>query len=80
MKDALGLYLSQIGKIPLLTAAEEIQLSRQVQVGMTLEQDIPPSERTAEQSRIIRVGQRARRRKHLGRRWLQPIYLEVYPY
>ena len=62
MKDALGLYLSQIGKIPLLTAAEEIQLSRQVQAGMALEQDIPPSERTAAQNRVIRIGQKARRR------------------
>ena len=62
MKDALGLYLSRIGKIPLLTAAEEIQLSRQVQAGMEVEQDTPPSERTAAQNRIVRVGQKARRR------------------
>ena len=62
MKDALGLYLSQIGKIPLLTAAEEIQLSRQVQAGIALEQDVPPSKRTAAQNRVIRIGQKARRR------------------
>ena len=62
MKDALGLYLSRIGKIPLLTAAEEIELSRKVQAGLTLEEQIPPSERTPAQQRIIRTGQKARKR------------------
>ena len=62
MKDALGLYLSRIGKIPLLTAAEEIDLSRKVQAGLALEEEIPPSERTTDQKRKVRTGQRARKR------------------
>jgi RNA polymerase primary sigma factor len=62
MKDALGLYLSRIGKIPLLTAAEEIDLSRKVQAGLSLEEEIPPSDRTSAQQRTIRIGQKARKR------------------
>ena len=62
MKDAFGLYLSRIGKIPLLTAAEEIELSRRVQAGLALEEDIAPSERTLAQQRVIRTGQKARKR------------------
>jgi RNA polymerase primary sigma factor len=33
MNDALGLYLNEIGKVPLLTAEEERQLSRAIEAG-----------------------------------------------
>ena len=62
MKDALGLYLSRIGKIPLLTAAEEIDLSRNVQAGLAVEEEVPLPERTPQQLRMVRMGQRARKR------------------
>ena len=60
--DSLGLYLTQIGKIPLLTAAEEISLSRCVIAGLAIENTIPPGERSPQQKKIVRSGQRSRKR------------------
>ena len=33
MNDSIGLYLNEIGKVPLLTADEEKQLSRVIEAG-----------------------------------------------
>ena len=64
--DPISWYLSTIGRIPLLTPAEEIELGNQVQMMMRLtEEDSSPSEinsLTSHQRRLIRIGRRAKER------------------
>ena len=64
--DPISWYLATIGRIPLLTAAEEIELGNQVQKFMELTQDgsvSPDSEEfSSKDRRMIRVGQRAKQR------------------
>ena len=59
--DSIGWYLSNIGRVPLLTAAEEIELAHQVQQMKQLS-EIPAEERTPKQRQPVRMGGRARDR------------------
>ena len=59
--DSIGWYLSNIGRVPLLTPAEEIELAHHVQAAKVL-LGLPAEERTPKHNRLIRMGQRARDR------------------
>ena len=59
--EAIGYYLSSIGRVPLLTPAEEIELAKHVQ-DMKKLADIANEERTPRQKHQIRMGKRARDR------------------
>ena len=59
--DSIGYYLSSIGRVPLLTAAEEIELAHHVQ-NMKKLLKIPDNERTARHRYQIKIGKRARNR------------------
>ncbi|MEC8441735.1 MAG: RpoD/SigA family RNA polymerase sigma factor [Cyanobacteriota bacterium] len=64
--DPVSWYLATIGRIPLLTPAEEIELGNQVQAMMTLTEDgsktFEDEELTGKQRRVIRIGRRAKER------------------
>ena len=61
--DSVNQYLNEISRHPLLTPAEEIQYSRQIQAMLALKAEHPdPSTHTREQRFIIRRGQRAKER------------------
>ena len=64
--DPISWYLSSIGRVPLLTPAEEIELGNQVQTMMTLTEDGQIKEQSKEfnshQRRLIRIGRRAKER------------------
>lgn len=59
MIDSVKYYLNEIGRYPLLTAEQEIQLSRQVDAAKPLS---GKAELTAEEKRILRVAERATRK------------------
>ena len=59
--DSIGFYLSSIGRVPLLTAAEEIELAHHVQAMKTI-LELSENERTARQKHQVRMGKRARDR------------------
>jgi len=59
--DSIGHYLSSIGRVPLLTPAEEIELAHHVQNMKKLLQ-IPETERTQRNLYQIKTGKRARDR------------------
>ncbi|NDD68540.1 MAG: RNA polymerase sigma factor, RpoD/SigA family [Synechococcaceae bacterium WB9_4xC_028] len=64
--DPISWYLATIGRIPLLTPAEEIELGNQVQAMMRLTEDgtVPADaeSHSAQDRRMIRVGKRAKER------------------
>jgi len=59
--DSIGHYLSSIGRVPLLTPAEEIELAHHVQNMKKLLQ-IPETDRTKRNLYQIKIGKRARDR------------------
>ena len=59
--DSIGWYLSNIGRVPLLTPAEEIELAHHVQAMKRL-QALPTEQLTPRQNHQIRMGTRARDR------------------
>ena len=64
--DPVSWYLATIGRIPLLTPAEEIELGNQVQAMMALTEDgsreFKDGELTTAQRRLLRIGRRAKER------------------
>ena len=64
--DPISWYLSNIGRVPLLTPAEEIELGNQVQKMMLLTEDGQANEKTKDftphQKRLIKIGRRAKER------------------
>jgi len=59
--DSIGWYLTMIGRVPLLTPAEEIELAHQVQLMKQLV-TIPADDRSPRERQQIRMGCRARDR------------------
>jgi len=59
--DSIGHYLSSIGRVPLLTAAEEIELAHHVQ-NMKKLLETPEIERSRRNRHLIKIGKRARDR------------------
>ena len=65
MSAGMGDYLAQIGRVPLLTAAEEIELGNRVQAGQRLQEEIAAREgreATAAERKALRAAQRAKDR------------------
>ncbi len=64
--DPVSWYLATIGRIPLLTPAEEIELGNHVQAMMALTEDgsreFEDGELTTAQRRLLRIGRRAKER------------------
>ena len=60
--DPVSWYLSSIGRVPLLTPAEEIELGNQVQTMMNLVEQGEDAEFTAHEKKLIRVGRRSKER------------------
>ena len=59
--DAIGFYLTSIGRVPLLTPAEEIELAHHVQQMKDL-LNLPLEQRSTRQKHKIKMGKRARDR------------------
>ena len=59
--DPISWYLATIGREPLLTPAEEIELGNQVQAMMQLVESGEPAT-TDQQKKILRIGQRSKQR------------------
>ena len=62
MNDSIGLYLNEIGKVPLLTAAEERELSRAIEAGRDARTRKARGERGRELQRAITAAELAKDR------------------
>lgn len=76
--DAVSFYLNSAGKIPLLTAEEEITLGRKVQAFMQLLETNPDGPYDLPQKRIIRQGKRAKERMILANLRLVMVLAKKY--
>jgi RNA polymerase primary sigma factor len=62
MSDSIGMYLNEIGKVALLDAEEERQLSRTIEEGRAAAERLANGERSAELRRAVAAGARAKDR------------------
>lgn len=65
MSTGMGDYLAQIGRVPMLTPAEEIELGNRVQAGQRLQEEIAARQgqtATAAERKALRAAQRAKDR------------------
>ena len=62
MSDSIGMYLNEIGKVPLLDADEEKQLSRAIEDGRDAAERLANGERGAELRRAAAAGAKAKDR------------------
>src|SRR5690606_5674522 len=62
MSDSVGQYLNEIGLVPLLTAAEERELSQAIEKGVAARERLEAGERTAELRRDVRRAAEAKDR------------------
>ena len=62
MTDSVGQYLNEIGLVPLLTAAEERELSQAVEAGVAARAAIEAGDDTPENRRLARKGAEAKDR------------------
>src|SRR5690349_10682320 len=62
MSDSIGMYLNEIGKVSLLDADEEKQLSRAIEAGRDAAERIANGERSAELRRAVAAGAKAKDR------------------
>ena len=60
--DPISWYLSTIGRVPLLTPAEEIELGNQVQAMMRLTENESDRDYSDQEKKTIRVGRRSKER------------------
>jgi len=60
--DPISWYLTSIGRVPLLTPAEEIELGNQVQVMMRLVEEDRGENYSDREKKLIRVGRRSKER------------------
>ena len=62
MNDSIGLYLNEIGKVPLLTADEEKELSRVIEAGREAEHRLEAGEKSAELRKAVAAAAHAKDR------------------
>ncbi len=62
MSDSIGMYLNEIGKVSLLDADEEKELSRAIEAGREAAERMAAGERSAELRRAVSAGARAKDR------------------
>jgi RNA polymerase primary sigma factor len=62
MSDSVGLYLNEIGAVPLLNAEEERELSQTIERGVAARERIAAGENTAENRRLDRLAAQAKDR------------------
>lgn len=62
MKSGLGLYLDDIGKVPLLTAEDERELSRQIEEGREAQAELDNGERSVALKRKVMHAEQAKDR------------------
>ena len=62
MNDSIGLYLNEIGKVPLLTADEEKQLSRVIEAGREAERRLEAGEKGKDLRKAVKAAAQAKDR------------------